>query len=126
MIDTNSRSFALAVYALYLACLFSILTTQLTSLNLSSLTGLTAIIGIIISHIKEPVSRSPYKSHFRFQIRTFWIGFLTIVVGGLLTYIYVGYLILIWFILWALIRCVKGLLLAIDNKPMDDENTLLW
>lgn len=126
LIDANSRSYALAVYILFLTCLFSIIVGQISSLNLSSITGLSVIIGIVIAHLKEPVSRSPYQSHFRFQIRTFWIGFLTVVVGGLLTYIYIGYLVLLCFLFWALIRCVKGMLRALDNKPFEDENTLMW
>ena len=57
---------ALSVYVLYLLGFF---------------TGLTAVIGLIIASMQvdraEPVSRS----HFRFQIRTFWIGLLFLVAG---------------------------------------------
>lgn len=111
MKDANSRGFALAVYVLFL---------------LSFFTGLTAFIGVIIAHVKEPDSRSPFKSHFKFQIRTFWFGFLTVILGYLLTSILVGYLILLWFIIWTLIRCVKGLVRAFENKAIEDEDTLLW
>lgn len=126
MIGAGSRSYALAVYSMFLTCILANFITQISSLSLNSLTGLSALIGIIIAHVKEPEARAPYKSHFRFQVRTFWLGFLTIVVGGLLTYIYIGYLILVWFLVWALIRCVKGLVRAVENKPFEDENTLLW
>ncbi|MFM7083409.1 MAG: DUF4870 family protein [Hyphomicrobium sp.] len=126
MIDANSRSYALAVYFLFLICIFAIFVTQISSLNLNSLIGLSALIGIILAHAKEPVARAPFKSHFRFQIRTFWFGFLTVVVGGLLTYIYLGYIILLLFLIWALVRCLKGLIRAVEGNPFEDENTLLW
>ena len=50
---------AIAVYALYVLGYFTVV---------------TAVIGVIIAHAMvndaDPVS----QSHFRFQIRTFWIG----------------------------------------------------
>ena len=45
------------------------------------LTGVSAVVGLIIASMQieraDPVSRS----HFRFQVRTFWIGLVCLVVG---------------------------------------------
>jgi len=96
---------ALSVYVLYLLGFF---------------TGLTAVIGLIIASMQvdraDPVSRS----HFRFQIRTFWIGLLYLVVGIITVHIAIGAAILLWWCVWTLIRCVKGLLALNAGEPIGD------
>ena len=44
--------------------------------------GITALIGVIIAHTKWPDTGPPLRSHYQFQIRTFWIGLLYLVVGA--------------------------------------------
>ncbi|MGB7077114.1 MAG: hypothetical protein WBD53_07990 [Xanthobacteraceae bacterium] len=94
---------ALIVYILYLA---------------GFLTGVSAVVGLIIATMQieraDPISRS----HFRFQIRTFWIGLLFAVVGAITLYVGVGVVILLWWIVWTAIRCVKGLLLLNAGEPI--------
>ena len=96
---------ALAVYILYLLGFF---------------TGLTAVIGLIIASMQgdraDPVSRT----HFRFQIRTFWIGLLFVVVGVVALHVVIGGLILLWWVIWTLIRCVKGVLALNAGEPIAD------
>jgi uncharacterized membrane protein len=41
-------------------------------------------------------ARSPIKSHYTFQVRTFWIGLIYLFVGILLLRLGVGVLILLW------------------------------
>ena len=86
----------------------------------ASFTGLTAVIGLIIASMQvdraEPVSRS----HFRFQIRTFWIGLLFLVAGVVTVHIGIGAVILVWWGVWTLIRCVKGLLALNAGEPIGD------
>ena len=38
--------------------------------------GITALIGVIIAHIRFPDATLLLRSHYQFQIRTFWIGLL--------------------------------------------------
>ena len=57
----SNKQLALIVYILYLA---------------AYLTGLTAVIGVIIAHIKIGDADELTRSHYQFQIRTFWIGLL--------------------------------------------------
>ncbi|MFC4701377.1 DUF4870 family protein [Glaciecola siphonariae] len=96
----DTSSMAKLVYILYLA---------------SIIVGLTGIIGVVIAYIKKNDSPEWLRSHFQFQIRTFWIGFLYIFIGSLLMLVLVGYLVLIFFVVWLIIRSVKGFLL-IDKK----------
>ncbi len=100
---------ALTVYILYLLGFF---------------TGLTAAIGLLIAAMQadraDPVSRT----HFRFQVRTFWIGLLFLVVGVVALHVAIGALILLWWVIWTLIRCVKGLLALNAGEPIGDPE--LW
>ena len=77
----GERGLAFAVYVLYL---------------LGYITGITAIIGVVIAYIQADSADAPVKSHYIFQIRTFVIGFIYFLVGLLLLNIAVGALILLW------------------------------
>ncbi|MFV3076333.1 DUF4870 family protein [Niveispirillum fermenti] len=83
-----------------------------------------ALIGLIMAYVKRPDSHhTPWHSHFTFIIRTFWIGLFLAVVGAVTTLIGIGYLILLAVTIWALVRCVVGLLRAIDGKPINNPGT---
>jgi uncharacterized membrane protein len=75
------------------------------------LTGITVLIGVIIAYLQRDETDRIHWSHFQFQIRTFWIGLLYLVLGALTIHIVIGAFILIWWAIWTLIRCVKGLLI---------------
>lgn len=84
---------ALYVYYLYLAGIFL---------------PFTGLIGLIMAYVnkgKDPVIDS-YYSH---QIRTFWWGLLWMVIGGITAVFVIGYLILIGWMVWLIMRCVKGI-----------------
>jgi hypothetical protein len=55
----GERGLAFAVYVLYL---------------LGYITGITAIIGVVIAYIQADSANAPVKSHYTFQVRTFVIG----------------------------------------------------
>ena len=48
-------------------------------------------------------------SHFRYQIRTFWIGLFYMLIGLFTTFILIGYLFLLFTFVWWIVRCVKGI-----------------
>jgi uncharacterized membrane protein len=108
----SDRQLVLIVYLLYFA---------------AYLFGITALIGVIVAHIRFPDVNPPLSSHYRFQIRTFWIGLLYVVVGTILAVTIlpvIGVAILIWWLIWSLVRNVKGLLVLNDNKPI--QNPTSW
>lgn len=88
--------------------------------------GLTALVGVIMAHMKRGEADAAAKSHYQYQIRTFWFGLIYMIVGVLTAMLIIGYLILLWWFVWTLVRCVKGVLRALDNKPMENPETLLW
>jgi uncharacterized membrane protein len=66
------------------------------------------------------------KSHYTFQIRTFVIGLIYFLVGLLFLYVAVGALILLWAIVWSLVRNVKGLLALNRNDPIANPESWMF
>jgi len=103
---------AFAVYVLYLV---------------GYITGITVLIGVVIAYSQATRSaRSPIKSHYTFQVRTFWIGLIYLVVGFFLLHFGVGVLILLWGVVWSLVRNVKGLLTLNRNEPIANSESWLF
>ena len=85
----------------------------------SFLTGITALIALIINYVKQFDAQQTWvASHFKWQIRTFWYGLLWMVLGILTSFIGIGYFILMANVLWIIYRIVKGGLNLNDEKPM--------
>lgn len=81
--------------------------------------GITWIVAVVINYVKkEEVAGTGLESHFRWQIRTFWFGLLWGVIGGILTLVLVGFVILFADAVWIIYRIVKGWLNLNDGKPM--------
>jgi uncharacterized membrane protein len=104
----SNYGLVLTVYVLYLV---------------SFLTGITVLVGLIIAYLQRDKTDRVSQSHFQFQITTFWIGLLYFLVGLLTLNIGIGALILLWYVIWTVIRCVKGLLAL--NGPTDTRSKLL-
>jgi uncharacterized membrane protein len=89
--------------------------------------GWPSIIAVIINYVKKGEARGTWlESHFRWQIRTFWFALawvvLIVLVGGVLTLVLVGFVIL-WiglFLLgiWAIYRIARGWLALRDRRPI--------
>lgn len=102
---------ALIVYVLYL---------------LGFLTGVSAVVGLIIAWLQVERAEPVTRSHFRFQIRTFWIGLLYLAAGAITLHVAIGALILLWWVVWTAIRCVKGLLALNAGEPIADPESWLF
>ena len=107
----SDAGLALVVYILYLA---------------GFLTAITAVIGVIIAYIQSDTADPVARSHFQFQIRTFWILLLYIVIGLALTVVGVGILILLWSLVWSIVRNIKGILVLNENKPIADPKSWMF
>ncbi len=97
---SSTEGSAKIVYILYIVAVFI---------------GLAGIIGVIIAYVNRDDAPEWLKSHYQFQIRTFWIGALYMIVGGILSLIFIGWLILLFWVIWLIVRSVKGLKL-LDMK----------
>jgi uncharacterized membrane protein len=108
----SNPQLALIVYVLYLA-------GYVTG-------GITWVIGVIIAHVQVGTAHPELASHYRFQIRTFWIGVLYMIVGGILIWVLIGFLVFAWLFIWSLVRNIKGLLLLNENRPIRDPGSWLF
>jgi len=71
--------------------------------------GITGIVGVVMAYINKADAPDWLKSHYQFQIRTFWIGGLFLFIGSLLSLVLIGWFILLFWVVWLIIRCVKGM-----------------
>jgi uncharacterized membrane protein len=102
----NNKTLTLILYGLYGASMFT--------------GGLSAIVAIVVNYIKrEELAGTMFESHFTWQIRTFWWGLLWFVLGLVLMFVVVGFVVLFANWVWTIYRVVKGFLYVMDGKPME-------
>jgi uncharacterized membrane protein len=112
------------IYALHA---FSLLTGIIGAATVvgAFLTGWPSIIAVILNYVYRGDVRSTWlKSHFRWQIRTFWFGLLWVALCGLFVVLTLGVGLLVAWIplilvgLWFIYRIAKGWLRMMDRRPM--------
>lgn len=87
------------------------------------LSGWPSIIAIILNYIKRgDVAGTFLESHFRWQLRTFWLALIWVVICVVLG-LTVVFLIVAWPLavivgLWVLYRLIRGWLALLDRKPL--------
>lgn len=87
----------------------------------SCITGISAIVGLVLAYLWRSEARAPWEqSHFTFMIRTFWIGLVVSIAGGVLLIVGVGLLILLGVMVWMIVRTVVSLVKAQREEPMPD------
>ena len=121
----ENLSLAVVIYGLYVASLLGF--------------APAALVGVIMAHVAGATAGPVAAGHYRFQVRTFWIGLAAWVVaaisifwGTLLSAILIGipFLIVatvavgaIW--LWALVRSAAGLVWAAQGSGCPRPDSLL-
>jgi uncharacterized membrane protein len=85
---------ATVIYVLYLVTLIS---------------GVTAIIGVVMAYMYRDEAPEWLRTHYEMQIRTFWMGLLYSVIATILCTILIGFVLFFVIAVWWVIRCVKGL-----------------
>lgn len=89
-------------------------------------TGISAIVGVIIAHAHAGTADPLLRSHYQFQIRTFWIGLLYLVVEIITCVIIVGIFVLFWWFVWSVVRILKGVLALNDQKPIANPGSWMF
>jgi uncharacterized membrane protein len=107
----SDNALALIVYVLY---------------GVGYFTGISALIGVIIAHVKVDDTDPVLRSHYQFQIRTFWIGLLYLAIGFPLSIVLIGVPVLVWWLLWSLIRIVKGIMAINESRPIANPGSWLF
>lgn len=105
LVSDENRLLAIVVYGLYVAALISV--------------GVAGIAGVIVAYIKRGEAKGTiWESHFDNQINAFWVWFVLFLIGipGILA-LGLGFILIGFAFLFFLYRAIKGLILALENKP---------
>lgn len=115
-LSQDDRVFPIAVYILYL---------------LGLLNGVTILIGVIMAYALKDRASELHRTHYIFQIRTFWIGLVVAAIGGVIFAVgapliaLFGFGLLLWGLsglifaalwVWFLLRCVLGLIKLLQGE----------
>jgi uncharacterized membrane protein len=100
----SNKTLTWAIYGLYAA---------------SFLVGITSIVAIILNYVKRgDVAGTFLESHFRWQIRTFWIGLIVGIIGCVLMLVLIGWLVILADMVWMIYRLVIGAVKLNENQPI--------
>lgn len=102
-------SMAKIIYVLYLLAL---------------LTGVTALVGVVMAYVYKDQAPPWLRTHYELQIRTFWMALLYGLISGLLSLVLIGILLFFVLAVWWIVRCVKGLMHLDRRAPYP--NHLGW
>ncbi len=91
---SDERQMALIIYILYL---------------IPFAFGVTHIVGLVLAYANRPTAPDWLKSHYTYQIRTFWIGLLYFVVACISVILLIGLFLVPVVIIWYIVRCALGL-----------------
>jgi uncharacterized membrane protein len=108
----DNGSSANVIYILYLVALL--------------IGGITALVGVVMAYVYQGSAPAWVQSHYRLQIRTFWIALAVGFVGGVLSIILIGIPVLIALLIWYIVRCVKGMQYVSRREPHPNPATWLW
>ncbi len=84
------------------------------------------IVGLVIAYLSQSQTEEWLKTHYRFQIRTFWIALVWAIISALAVLIFIGFLGYLALGLWLIIRCVKGLQTVSLRRPIGDPASWLF
>ena len=88
----------------------------------SFLAGITTIIGIILAYVWNGEAHEVWEdSHYRYHIRTFWIGIawtLVAITGSIVTFGMASFILFPLVAVWFVVRAIKSLLAAQKQEPV--------
>ena len=91
--EASDRDGARLIYVLYLCGLAA---------------GVTAVVGVVMAYIHRPSSSQWLQSHFRFQIRTFWMGLVFLACGLATAARPIGAVLLLGWLIWGVRRVTRA------------------
>ena len=83
----------------------------------------TGLVGVILAYVNRGTGPAWLETHFRYQIRTFWIGLLYTVIGFVTSIFLIGWLVLLAAAIWLILRCAKGMSWLDRGEPVPDPKT---
>lgn len=79
--------------------------------------GLTLLIAAVLAYVRRDQAEPWLKSHFEFQISSFWYGLIIFLVGFFTLWL-LGLGLLIWLLggIWLVVRTAVGLIRLLDGR----------
>ena len=99
----GSRTLPMTVYILFL---------------MGMLTIVTAPVGVLIAHLASFRAPDWARSHYAFQVRTFWWGLPILAAGLTLAMNLIGYFLITAWVFWVIARCASGINMLMDNRAV--------
>ncbi|HEX5319477.1 MAG TPA: DUF4870 domain-containing protein [Stellaceae bacterium] len=93
---------------------------------ISLLVGVTGLVGLIMAYVHQSDAPEWVRSHYRFQIRTFWIGLLYIVISLVTAIIVIGVVLWVLTVIWLIVRCIKGMQAVSCGEPYPAPANWIW
>lgn len=91
------------------------------------LTALPTLLAVILAYVWRNEPMEPWEeSHYRYHIRSFWIGLLYALVACMLMIVGIGFLILGVIPLWLGIRTIIALAAAQRREPVRNAESWIW
>ena len=96
----------------------------------SFLAGITTIIAIILAYVWNGETHEGWEdSHYRYHIRTFWIGIawtVVAVIGTIVTFGLGAFILFPLVAVWFAVRAIKSLLAAQKHQPVQNVESWLF
>ena len=112
VVQRGPIGFPLAIYALYLLAFVT--------------GGATWLVAIVMAYLGRADAPAWQQGHFRFQIRTFWMGLLFGLIAGVTAFVFVGFVLGALVAVWLVVRCVKGILWLQKGEDVPDPESWLF
>ncbi|GHB08315.1 DUF4870 family protein [Modicisalibacter luteus] len=100
------------IYVLYLAGLITV--------------NATMLIGVVMAYVYRGEAPRWLRAHYRYQIRTFWIGLTYSIAAFLLSLVAVGALAWPLLAIWLVVRCAIGLRNVRRRRSPPNPYSWLW
>lgn len=88
--------------------------------------GVTGIVGLVMAYVNRGAAPNWLETHYRFQIRTFWIGLLYIAISVATLIALIGFALGLLTMIWLIVRCAKGMQALSRGAAHPDPATWLW
>ena len=77
-----------------------------------------SLVGLVLAFVHRDGASPLERSHYDFQISTFWRGLLIAIVGVVAIFVFIGWLVLLFWAVWTIVRCIRGLTNLSRGLPM--------
>lgn len=101
--NQESTTIPMVIYGLYAVSFF---------------VGITALIGVIMAYVKRGESEGFLRSHYDWQIKTFWVVLAGSILGILTVFLFIGYAILGAVFVYFLYRIIKGFMRLSEHREV--------